>query len=95
MTRTIQAGEPTQNIPSITVGPTPALVWPEQGKIPDSELQEALFREMALVERYDRHISREMHRALGALILMRDHGAESLAQVVGSNLGNRTRSGGE
>lgn len=94
-TRRVNSNDPKESIPSIMAGPSPVLVFPDGDKASASDLQDVLLREMALVENYDRQVSREMYRMLAILILIRDHGTESLAEALARFVGKKTNSRGE
>jgi hypothetical protein len=72
----------------------PTLVTQDRGS--DNEvLSPELFRQLVLVERYDRHFSREMYRALALLLIQRDGGEVGLEQYIGKLVGlNRDPSEG-
>jgi hypothetical protein len=79
---------------ALVPGPQPALVSQDsEGQQSEAaqygeDLPPDLFRELVLVQRYDRHHSREMFRALSLLLLLRRGGEEALedwaAEMVGS-----------
>jgi len=94
VTHVVTPDDQAESIPSITVGPTPELVW-DPDKSSGSKLQDVLFRQMALFERYDRHVSREMYRHLAAVIFLRDHGSDNLAEVIAHMVGTKTNSNGK
>ena len=48
-----------------------------------------VFRQLVLVQRYDRHFAREMHRALAMLLLMRKGSEDQLADWIRTILGER------
>jgi hypothetical protein len=86
---------------ALVPGPQPALVSQDsEGQQSEAaqygeDLPPDLFRELVLVQRYDRHHSREMFRALSLLLLSRRGGEEALedwaAEMVG---GGRPRQEG-
>jgi hypothetical protein len=59
--------------------------------IPDQDQNDAIseglppdiLRELVLVQRYDRHFSREMFRALAILLVLRKSGENGLEQCIG------------
>jgi hypothetical protein len=51
-----------------------------------------LFRQLVLVERYDKHFSREMYRALAMLLILRSGCEAGLQQCVGKLLGSNVPS---
>lgn len=82
--------------PSITIGEKPTLIFASRTESPSGEnvkvfLPSSLCQQLALVQRYDRHQSREMYRALALLLLMRRGGESALedwaAEVLGGTSG--------
>jgi hypothetical protein len=64
----------------------PTLVWKEHTSESDV-FSSDLFRQLVLVERYDRHFSREMFRALAMLLVLRSGGEPRLGQCIEKNFG--------
>jgi hypothetical protein len=52
------------------------------------ELPPELLRDLVLVQRYDRHHSRELYRALGLLLLLRRGGEPALEDWASEILGS-------
>ena len=75
--------------PSLRQGEVPTLVLPERQdeRVTYEALPPDLFRQLVLVQRYDRHFSREMYRALAMLLVLRSGGEEGLEQCIGHMLG--------
>jgi hypothetical protein len=72
--------------PSLRERELPVLVWQSRDMISDS-FSPDLFRQLCLVERYDRHFSREMFRTLALLLILRGAGEAGLEQCIGKLLG--------
>ncbi len=77
--------------PSLCEREVPTLVLPEaqDQRMTYQTLPPDLFRQLVLVQRYDRHFSREMYRALAMLLVLRSSGEEGLEQSIGHTLGLR------
>jgi len=79
---------------ALTPGPRPTLVQqdPDDQQPQDNfllqELPQDLLRSLVLVQRYDRHQSRELYRALGLLLIMRRGGELALEDWATEILGN-------
>jgi hypothetical protein len=67
----------------------PTLVFPDvtDGTSIAASLPPDLFRELVLVQRYDRHFGHEMFRTLSLLLSMRDGGEDALRQSIELMLG--------
>jgi hypothetical protein len=67
----------------------PTLVFPDvtDGTSIAAALPPDLFRELVLVQRYDRHFGHEMFRTLSLLLSMRDGGEDALRQSIELMLG--------
>ncbi len=76
----------TRQTPSLREAELPVLVWQNRDMISDA-ISPDLFRQLVLVERYDRHFSREMYRALAMLLILRSGGEAGLQQCIGRLLG--------
>jgi len=78
--------ESASSRPVIREDTLPTLVWKDHPL--DSEVfSPDLFRQLVLVERYDRHFSREMFRALAMLLVLRSGGEPGLGQCIGKTFG--------
>ena len=75
--------------PSLREREVPTLVLPEaqDQRMTYEALPPDLFRQLALVQRYDRHFSREMYRALAMLLVLRSSGEAGLEQCIRHLLG--------
>ncbi len=85
--------------PSIFIGEKPTLIFASRTESPSGEnvrvfLPSSLCQQLALVQRYDRHQSREMYRALAVLLLLRRGGESALEDWAAEVLG-RTSGGGK
>jgi hypothetical protein len=91
--RTASSAHPPEVAPSLHERDVPTLVLPNgQEAAPIHETLPAdLFHELVLVQRYDRHFSREMYRALSILLVMRDGGEAGLQQYIEQILGSSTQ----
>jgi hypothetical protein len=67
----------------------PTLIYPDpmDGASTPASLPPDLFRELALVQRYDRHFNHDMIRTLYLLLAMRDGGEDALRQCMELMLG--------
>jgi hypothetical protein len=67
-------------IPTLLQRDVPTLFWPDEEKNPSihANLSADLIRVLVLIQRYDRHFSREMFRALSSLLVSRDSGEDAL-----------------
>jgi hypothetical protein len=78
---------------ALVPGPQPTLVCQDPNGQPSEatplleELPSELFRDLVLVQRYDRHHSREMYRALSLLLLLRRGGEAALESWASEMLG--------
>lgn len=78
--------ESTGSAPVLRMDALPTLVWKE--RLPDSDtFSSDLFRQLVLVERYDRHFSREMFRALAMLLVLRGGGEPGLGRCIEKTFG--------
>jgi hypothetical protein len=83
------AANDSEVIPSVRELEFPTLIMPggQDDRSTHSPIPADLLSQLALVQRYDRHFSREMYRALSLLLVMRDGGEsglqEYIAQIVG------------
>jgi hypothetical protein len=90
-TRTPGEGRTTP-VPVLAPGKVPTLVLPSgpngagDSKGAEGGLSPEIFRQLALVQRYDRHFSREMYRALALLLIMKKDGEVGLEHWVRSTL---------
>jgi hypothetical protein len=93
--RTATSADPSAVIPSLHERHVPTLVLPNgQENISIHAIFPAdLFRELVLIQRYDRHFSREMYRALSLLLVLRDGGEDGLQQCIGQILGSGKKQG--
>jgi len=84
----IPAGQKSAG-PSLREREVPTLVLPEaqDQRMTYQTLPPDLFRQLVLVQRYDRHFSREMYRALAMLLVLRSSGEAGLEQCVKHMLG--------
>ena len=83
LTATRGANSGPTSLPSIASGDKPTLILGGSTGSPSEEdggfiFPTNLFQQLALVQRYDRHQSREMYRALAMLLLMRRGGESAL-----------------
>jgi hypothetical protein len=84
-------------VPTLLERDVPTLVWPDGEKNPSihANFPPDLIRELVLIQRYDRHYSREMFRALSLLLVLRDSGEDGLQQCIAQILGlNKQHAGG-
>ena len=97
ISRTATSASPSAVMPSLHERDVPTLVL-QDGERSDSInviFPPDLFRELVLIQRYDRHFSREMFRALRLLLVLRDSGEEGLQQCIGHILGaSKQQAGG-
>jgi hypothetical protein len=75
----------TASTPTLRERELPTLVW--TGQDAEKKLSSELFKQLALLQRYDTHFSREMYRALGMLLVLRDSGEAGLERCVNKALG--------
>jgi hypothetical protein len=84
----IKSPEREEQTPTLRQGENPVLIWQEGDLTSELTLSQSVFRELVLVERYDRHFSRELYRSLCALLLLRDGGhineGFSVARMLGT-----------
>jgi hypothetical protein len=73
------------SIPTLPERELPTLVW--AGHDAEKELSPELFKQLALLQRYDAHFAREMNRTLGLLLILRESGEAGMARCVGKALG--------
>lgn len=91
VTRSITARNPQGVLPELHERDLPTLILAEESeaKAIVQNLPSDLIRELVLFQRYDRHFSREMYRALGLLLIMRNGGEAGLPrgieQILGAN----------
>jgi hypothetical protein len=80
---------PSTDLPALYERDVPTLVSPdgEEARPIHANFQPELLRELALVQRYDRHFSREMLRNLSLLLVLRDRGEDGLQQFIAQILG--------
>jgi hypothetical protein len=85
---TASVSEP-QVLPTLRERELPTLILPEENdcKAIIAALPPDVFRELVLVQRYDRHFSREMFRALAMLLVLRDGGEGGLEQCIAQIVG--------
>jgi len=86
-----------KSVPSSPSNPTPVLREAEKptlvladgsdGDTITDQIPVDLFRRLVLVQRYDRHFSREMYRALAVLLILRKEGEAGLERCVRNLLG--------
>jgi hypothetical protein len=86
---TATSANPSAVVPLLRERDVPTLVLPNghEGTSIRATFPEEVFRELVLVERYDRHFCREMYRALSLLLVMRNGGEDGLQQCIGQILG--------
>jgi hypothetical protein len=83
----------TASTPTLSEKELPTLVWADQDA--ERKFSSELFNQLALLQRYDTHFSREMYRALGMLLVLRDSGEAGLERCVSKALGlGNDRTGG-
>jgi hypothetical protein len=80
------AGEPRHFV-SLKERDVPTLVLQESSEAGEAHLPADLLRQLALAARYDAHFSKEMYRALGMLLILRNGGEAALDQCIGKILG--------
>jgi hypothetical protein len=80
------AGE-SRLITSLKERELPTLVVQDFNGTSDARLSADLLGQLALAARYDAHVSKEMYRALGMLLILRSGGEAALEQCVGKILG--------
>ena len=83
------SANPSAIAPLLEERDVPTLVLrdgPEDASI-RAALPADIYRELVLIQRYDRHFSREMFRALSLLLVLRDGGEEALKQSIWQFLG--------
>ena len=80
------AGE-SRVIASLKEREVPTLVFHDSSGTSEAHPPADLLRQLALVARYDAHLSREMYRALGMLMILRSGGEAALEQCAGKILG--------
>jgi hypothetical protein len=83
----------TRQTPSLKEAELPVLVWQNRDMLSDA-FSPDLFRQLVLVERYDRHFSREMYRSLAMLLILRSGCEAGLRQCIGKLLGSNAPSEG-
>lgn len=86
------AGPPrTTSLPTLQERDLPTLLYPEEHdrQLIGAVLPPDLFRELALVQRYDGHFSKEMFRALSVLLVLRSNGETGLERCIGQMVGAR------
>jgi hypothetical protein len=93
--RTATSADPSAAIPSLHERDVPTLVFPngQENISIHAIFPTDLFRELVLIQRYDRHFSREMYRALSLLLVLRDGGEDGLQQCIGQILGSGKKQG--
>jgi hypothetical protein len=84
-----QGATPTAHVPMLLMGdpPTLAIDVEQDIAIARQHLPPDIFRQLLLVQRYDRHFSREMYQALAALLLMRETGEQAFSQSIAKLFG--------
>ena len=80
--RTATSADPSGGVPALLERDVPTLVSPDgqRNNSFHAIFPTDLFRELVLIQRYDRHFSREMFRALSLLLALRDNGEADLQQ---------------
>ena len=81
---------PTSNLPTLEERAQPTLVWSPEDDNDENyrcRLSNDLLSRLAVVQRYEAHYSREGHRMLALLVMMRDRGEETLTEIFGASLG--------
>jgi hypothetical protein len=71
--------------PTLSERELPTLVW--AGHDAETELSPELLKQLVLLQRYDTHFAREMNRALGVLLILRESGEAGMARCVSKALG--------
>lgn len=76
-------------VPALVAGDLPTLVTGEGQKLnlPLETLKPDILHHLALAQRYDRHVSNEMFRALAMLLILRRSGIEGLEQAMAFTFG--------
>lgn len=69
-------------VPQLIQGDPPALIIDDDQQLLRQALAPDLLRQLLLVQRYDRHFSREMYHALALLLVLRAHGEPGLEQSI-------------
>jgi hypothetical protein len=97
VTPTAKSSSPSPVVPTLLERDVPTLVWPdgEKNSSIHANFPPDLIRELVLIQRYDRHYSREMFRALSLLLVVRDSGEDGLQQCIAQILGaSKQQAGG-